>query len=84
MKNWNEKLNDRRQEYNITYHIWTLILFPSTTIVFILKSIPVKKKLRYFFMTSNMLFENSSLDTNNIRSKKISLEAYQSLIYVIC
>lgn len=31
-----------------------------------------------------MLFENNSLDTNNIRSKKISLEAYQSLIYVIC
>lgn len=82
MKNWNEKLNDRRQEYNITYHIWTLILFPSTTIVFILKSIPVKKK--GIFFTSNMLFENNSLDTNNIRSKKISLEAYQSLIYVIC
>lgn len=50
MKNWNEKLNDRRQEYNITYHIWTLILFPSTTIVFILKSIPVKKKGIFFYV----------------------------------
>ena len=58
---------------NTAYHICTLILFPSTTIVFILKSIPVKEKdvslLLYLKHLEWQVYDNPLMSTTILKQE---------------